>query len=214
MSSSAEYTALLGLVGAALAGAGPVKVLGVESTASAAAGVRTGRGLTTYYVRTRLDALDVTLVGAGREFEGPSTGDDIVELTRDAAGPREIAFRSVDRGRPGQVVETVARLDLRDPGNRVAAARLLSLRLPWPGDVRRELRTVMARAVRQGIVERAVYDERDDSAGLELGAKLGIALGVDAGEVDVDRTLVAASAWTEGSRERERADCGVAAAGA
>jgi hypothetical protein len=202
------------LSGGASASAGPVKVLGVESTASAAAGVRTGRGLTTYYVRTRLDALDVTLVGAGGEFEGPSTGDDVVELTRDAAGPREIAFRTVERGRPGQVVETVARLDLRDPGNRAAAARLLSLRLPWPPDVLRELRTVVARAVRQGIVERAVYGERDDSVGLELGAKLGIALGVDANEVDVDRTLVAASAWAEGSRERERADCGVTAAGA
>jgi hypothetical protein len=203
------------LTGGASAGVGPVRVLGVESTAQAAAGVRAGRGMTTYYVRTRLDAVDATLFGAGRAYEGPSTGDDFVELTRDAAGPREIAFRTVERGaRAGQVVETVARLDLRDPGNRAAAARLLSLRLPWPSDVHRELRTVVARAVRSGTVERAVYDVRDGSEQIELSAKLGVALGVDAHEVDVDRRLVAASAWTQGSRERERADCGVTAAGA
>ena len=215
-----EPTWRFGDAGAVLAGggsvsAGPVKVLGVESTAQAAAGVRAGRGLTTYYVRTRLDALEATVLAPGSpRFEGPSTGDDIVELTRDAAGPREIAFRTVKRGsRDGQVVETVARLDLRDPGNRAAADRLLSLRLPWPPGVARDLRTVVARAVRTGIVERAVYDVRDGSDELELSAKLGLALGVDANEVDIDRRLVAASAWTPGSRERERADCGVTAAG-
>ena len=69
-----------------------------------------------------------------------------------------------------------------------------------------------ARAVRTGIVERAVYDVRDGSDEIELSAKLGLALGVDANEVDVDRRLVAASAWTQGSRERERADCGVTTA--
>ena len=215
-----EPTWRFGDAGAVLAGgvstnAGPVKVLGVESTAQAAAGVRAGRGLTTYYVRARLDTLDAKAMGPGSpRLDGPSTGDAIVELTRDAAGPREIAFRTVKSGaRPGQVVETVARLDLRDAGNRAAADRLLSLRLPWPPSVHRDLRATVARAVRSGIVERAVYDVRDGSEEIELSAKLGVALGVDANEVDVDRRLVAASAWTEGSRERERADCGVSAAG-
>ena len=110
------------------------------------------------------------------------------------------------------MVETVARLDLRDAGNRAAADRLLSLRLPWPPAVAGDLRTLVKRAVRTGLVERAVYDVRDDSDEIELSAKLGLALGVDASEVDVDRRLVAASAWTQGSRERERADCGVTAA--
>jgi hypothetical protein len=65
------------------------------------------------------------------------------------------------------------------------------------------------RSVRSGIVERAVYDVRDRSNGLELSAKLGLALGVDTEEVDVDRRLVAATAWTNGSPARVRADCGV-----
>jgi hypothetical protein len=186
-----------------------------EATARAAAGARVGRGRTTYYVRTRADAFagGVSLPGVDAEVEGPSTGDSIVELTRDAAGPREIAFRRVQRGaRPDQIVETVARLDLRDPANRAAAEPLLRLGLPWPPAVARELQTLVARSVRRGIVERAVYDVDDDSEGVELGASLGLSLGVDASEVDVDRRLVAAQAWTEGSRARERADCGVTAA--
>jgi hypothetical protein len=200
------------LAGEASGGVGPVKVLGVESSAQATAGVRTGRGLTTYYVQTRLDALEASLLAPSVRIEGPSTGDGIVELTRDAAGPREIAFRTVKPGTRGQVVETVARLDLRDAGSRAAADRLLSLRLPWPPAVAGDLRTLVRRAVRTGIVERAVYDVRDGSDEIELNAKLGLALGVDASEVDIDRRLVAASAWTQGSRERERADCGVTAA--
>jgi len=107
------------------------------------------------------------------------------------------------------VVETVARLDLRDAGNRAAAEPLLSLRLPWPPAAARELRTLVARSVRSGIVERAVYDVDDGSAGIELNARFGLALGMDASEVEIDRRLVAATAWTNGSRARERADCGV-----
>jgi hypothetical protein len=115
--------------------------------------------------------------------------------------------------RGGQVVETVARLDLREPANRAAAEPLLSRRLPWPPAVTRELRTLVRRAVTTGIVERAVYDVRDGSAEVKLAAKLGLVLGVDGKEVEIDRRLVAASAWTHGSRERERADCGVTGTG-
>jgi hypothetical protein len=198
------------LGGEASAGIGPVKVLGIESSAQMTAGVRTGRGLTTYYVKARVDALEAAAPGA--RLQGPTTGDGVVEVTRDTAGPREIAFRTVEPGTSGQLVETVARLDLRDAGNRAAADRLLSLRLPWPPAVHADLRTLVRRAVRTGVVERAVYDVRDGSDEIALNARFGLALGVDANEVDVDRRLVAASAWTQGSRERERADCGVTAA--
>lgn len=194
------------------AGIGPLTLTEFEATARAAAGARVGRGLTTYYVRTRADSFagGISLPGVDAGVAGPSTGDSIVEVTRDRGGPREIAFRRVQRGsRDGQVVETVARLDLRDPGNRAAAEPLLALRLPWPPAVATELRVLVARAVRSGIVERAVYVVDDDSEGVELGASLGVAVGVDASETELDRRLVAAQAWTEGSRARERADCGV-----
>jgi hypothetical protein len=68
---------------------------------------------------------------------------------------------------------------------------------------------LVARAVRSGIVERAVYDVDDDSEGVELSASLGVSIGVDASETELDRRLVSAQAWTDGSRARERADCGV-----
>ncbi len=72
------------------------------------------------------------------------------------------------------------------------------------------IRTAMASStVRSGIVERAVYDVVDQSDGVEVGASLGLSVGMKASEVDVDRRLVAAHAWTQGSPARERADCGV-----
>jgi Flp pilus assembly pilin Flp len=196
------------------AGAAGIELTALESTAEAASGVRVGRGLTTYYVRARFDVLDAraTVPGASVRFDGPPGQGAVVELTRDAAGLRELAFRTVGAGaRGGQVVETVARLDLRDAANRAAAEPLLARRLPWPPAVARELRALVRRAAATGIVERAVYDVRDDSQELKLAAKLGVVLGVDGEEVSIDRRLVAASAWTGGSRERERADCGVTA---
>jgi hypothetical protein len=194
------------------AGLGPLTLTEFEATVRMASGARVGRGLTTYYVRTRADSFagGISLPGVDATVEGPSTGDSIVEVTRDRGGPRDIAFRRLQRGaRGGQVVETVARLDLRDPANRLAAEPLLALRLPWSRAVARELRVLVARAARSGIVERAVYDVDDDSAGVELGVSLGASIGVDASETSLDRRLVAAQAWTGGSRARERADCGV-----
>ena len=205
------------LSGAADAGGGGFELTVLESTAAASAGVRAGRGMTTYYLRTRVDAFDAgaSIPGVGLRIDGAPDRAAIVELTRDAAGLRELAFRTAGPGvRGGQAVETVARLDLRDPANRAAAEPLLARRLPWPPAVTRELRALVRRAIAVGVVERAVYDVRDGSDQLKLVAKLGLALGVDGREVEIDRRLVAASAWTNGSRERRRADCGVAAAGA
>jgi hypothetical protein len=215
-----EPTWRFGDAGAALnagaeAGVGGVELTGLETTAEAAGGVRVGRGLTTYYVRTRYDLLDgrAWVPGAGARLGGPPAHGAIVELTRDRAGVRELAFRSVGPGASaGQVVETVARLDLRDAANRAAAAPLLAHRLPWPPAVASELWALLLRTVSTGVVERAVYDVRDGSQELELAAKFGLALGVEGNEVKLDRRLVAASAWTHGSRERAREDCGVTAA--
>jgi Flp pilus assembly pilin Flp len=205
------------VAGEAGAGVAGMQLTGLEATAEAAAGMRVGRGRTTYYVRSRVDALDVRVwaPGATARVDGPAARETVVELTRDAGGVRELAFRAVERGaHGGQVVETVARLDLLDPANRAAAEPLLSLRLPWPPAASRELAVLTRRAVRSGVVERAVYDVRDDSADVKLSAKVGVAMGLDAREVAVERRLVAASAWTGGGRERDRADCGVTAAAA
>ena len=69
--------------GEAEAGLGPVTLAGFEATARSAAGARVGRGLTTYYLRTRADAFagGISLPGVDARVGGPSTGDSIVELT-------------------------------------------------------------------------------------------------------------------------------------
>jgi hypothetical protein len=48
---------------------------------------------------------------------------------------------------------------------------------------------------------------REDAHELDVELRLGVALGIDIERVDVERRLLEASAWTPGSRERERVDC-------
>jgi hypothetical protein len=132
----------------------------------------------------------------------------LIALTRDEGGLKELAFRTVAEGtQPGDVTETTARLDLRDPANRAVADRLLRVRLPWPPSVARDLRAVVRRAVTHGTVERAVYAVEDHSHELVAAARLALELGIEAESVDVARRLVDAVAWTRGSPERRRADC-------
>ena len=106
----------------------------------------------------------------------------MAEYTRDGGGPRELAFRVTAPGaREHQVVETVARLDLRVPANRAVAERLLRHRAPWPPAVARDLREAIRHAVRAGTVERSVYAVEDGSRSLELAARLGAEVGIEAG---------------------------------
>jgi hypothetical protein len=70
-----------------------------------------------------------------------------------------------------------------------------------------DLRAAILQAVRTGTVERSVYAVEDESRSVELAARLGAEVGLEAGYAKVDRTLVEASAWTAGSAERAREDC-------
>ena len=132
----------------------------------------------------------------------------VAEYTRDRSGPRELAFRVTERGvRANEVVETVARMDLREHANREVAMRLLRRRAPWPPAVAEDLRAAVRRAVQAGTVERSVYAVEDGSRSFELAARAGAELGLEAGYSKVDRRLVEASARTGGSQERAREDC-------
>ena len=197
------------LTAAAHAKVGGVTITVVEATAEGAAGARVGRGLRTLYVRAKLDSrAKAWLPGDAAEAHGPSTGETMTEITSDADGVREIGFRSAKRGpRPGQVTEWVGRLDLRDPANRAIAEPLLARRLPWGPGVLSDLRAVALRTAQVGTVERAVYAVRDESKDFDVGVRLGISFGVAHDKVDVEKRLVAASAWTPGSQERVREDC-------
>jgi Flp pilus assembly pilin Flp len=186
---------------------GIVTLAGAEASAQGAAGARIGRGQTTLYIRARLDAGVKAWTPDGARISGPTTGDMVVEVTLEGDEAREIAFRRLGAdAAAGRVVDTVARLDLRDPANRAAAARLLAHAPPWH-TAPRELRAVLALAVQRGTVERAVYDVRDESGSVEVAARLGAELGLDVSKVRIERRLVDASAWIGGSRERLREDC-------
>jgi hypothetical protein len=182
------------LTGGADMTVGGSTLAGVEASARTAEGARVGRGRTTLYTRTRLgSALELP---GGSGVGGPTSGDVMTEVTLVGDEPREIAFRTVGRSAGGgRVADTVARLDLRDPAMRAAA------------DAAPDLPSLIRLAVQRGVVERAVYDVRDDSRELELAVRIGAQLGVDASQVRVQRRLVSASAWTRGSQERVREDC-------
>jgi hypothetical protein len=201
---------LAGSIGAArgfLGSRAAVDVAGIEASAHAAAGVRTGRGAATLYFRAGFTGLEA-VQGGRRTGLGGGSGPVLVEYTRDAGGPRELAFRVAERGRDaGEVVETTARLDLRVPENRAVAARLLRLRAPWPPAVHDDMRAVVRRAVTAGVVERSVYAVRDAGREISAAVRLGAELGVHLRRADVSRRLVGATAWTGGSGPRERADC-------
>jgi hypothetical protein len=190
-----------GEVGAWLQG---IRLAGVHAGAGIAAGARIGRGQTTLYMRGRLDTgATVWAPQSQAELTGPG-GQVMIELTFAGTDAREIAFRTARRGAGGrQVVDTVARLDLRDPRNRAAAGTVLESGVLAPP----RLLALMRYAAAHGTVERAVYDVRDSSTSFALAVKLVAELGLEDKDVDVERTLVAASAWTHGSQERLREDC-------
>ena len=180
---------------------------GIEVEAESAVGARIARGSTTLYLRAEATGPRTTGVLSGLLGSGPR-GPMVAEYTRDRGGPRELAFRVTARGaREHRVVETVARLDLRVPANRAVAERLLRHRAPWPPAAARDLREAIRHAVRAGTVERSVFAVEDGSKSLEIAARLGAEIGLEAGYAKVDRRLVAASAWTAGSTERAREDC-------
>jgi hypothetical protein len=183
------------------------RAAGIDVEARSAIGARIGRGTTTLYLRAQTQGPRTTGALAGLIGASPA-GPVIAEYTLDRDGPRELAFRVTARGtREHQVVETVARMDLRVPANRAVAERLLRHRAPWPPAVARDLREAVGHAVRAGTVERSVYAVEDDSRSLDLAARFGAEIGVEAGLAKVDRRLVEASAWTAGSPERAREDC-------
>jgi len=180
---------------------------GVEISAESAAGARVGRGVTTLYLRSETSGPQ--LEDPFGQGVGPRAGGPVMaEYTLDRSGPRELAFRAAGPGaRPGELVETVARLDLRDASNRAVAARLLRRRAPWPPSVLEDLRAVIRHTVAVGTVERSVYAVSDQSSDFALAGRLGVELGLELDRTKVDRRLVSATAWTGGSRARAREDC-------
>ena len=166
-------------------------VAGVEASAEAALGTRVGRGRTTIYIRSGGGRARGSPTRSGTRSASGSAGPVVAEYTRDRGGPRELAFRVTAPGaEDGEVVETVARLDLRVPANRAVAERVLRIRAPWPPAMREDLRAVIRHTAAVGTVERSVYAVDDDSIDLALAGRLGAELGIEGGRTKVDRRLV------------------------
>ena len=189
-------------VGAAVAGH---TLGGVAAAADLGAGARMGRdGAVTVLLdagyhgpRAFLPETGTRDAGAGRVF---------AEYTWDRHGPRDLVLRSATTNAE-RLVKWSARMDLHRPANRAAAGPLLHAKVPWPPAAIRHAEAVLAQARRTGTVERAVSLIEDRSRHFDAGARLGLALGVDVQRVEVDRRLLSATAWTNGSRARERFDC-------
>jgi hypothetical protein len=188
-------------LGAAVAGH---TLTGIATVVDGAAGARVARdGTVTVYFKAQLQRPGPSgdlVWGAG----GNAT-NLLAELTLAHGAPRALAFHRVEASGGGsRLVETVGRLDLRDPANRAAAGRLLRLKPPWPPA---EVAALLRRTAQRGTIERSTYAVHDHSTSFDMSVKLGEELGLQATLTRTERRLVGASAWTQGSRERARFDC-------
>ena len=166
---------------------------------SLAAGVRTGRGQRTLFLRAALDDLGALadLPGVG---EAPRWRDIVIEHTSDGSGPRELAFHLSGPGHgSGTVLRVTGRLDLRDPANAAVARSLLRLRVP-------DLEALVERTRAAGTVETELLGVRSGTRGHDVSLPLIKGLGLRSLEHEHAARLLAARAWV-GGRELARADC-------
>jgi hypothetical protein len=127
----------------------------------------------------------------------------IADLTWERGTVRELALRAVSSS-GGRLEEFAARLDLRDPGNRAVAARLLRR----PGaSTSADMRALTARMRSHGVIEYSAYSVRERRRGFSIAARLGVAVGLSHRRVWSERQLVDAVAWLRGGPPQRRFDC-------
>jgi hypothetical protein len=188
----------------ALRGAG-VDAGGVEASVRGAAGIRKGPGAAfTVYHEAVLKGPDVKLLG--RDVAGHGTIRLMVEATYVGGKPIQLAFRDVEPG-SNRVTETLERLDLRLPGNRMIAEPFLGLKAPWPRDYVTAVRRALEWIETEGTIERATYRVDDTSRSFGATFKWGQELGFSHTNTRVKQRLEAASAKVPGSKRRDRFDC-------
>lgn len=190
-------------------GRGGGRLVGGSGSVQMAVGVKhSSDGSLTTYSRMTLERGEVSvpfltpLLAAGRN-------DWIVELTREEGGGfRELVLRDTTIALGGQrVTETIARLDLRDPGNLAAARPFLDAPIPWtlPGGSTKQ--AVLDRIASHGAVERLTSTVEDRSRGVSASIRLGAKLSLSAKKVKILRRLVEATAVVGGGLVGRRLDC-------
>jgi len=175
---------------------------GVRASADAAIGLRSDGARRTLTLDAGID--DPRLFADFPGFpSGPGTRRSwVADVSWEHGAARELALRTaVADG--DRVEEYSARLDLRDAGNRAAAARLLHPGASTPGDVG----ALVDRVKRHGLVERDSYAYGEQRRGFVAAGRLGIALGIAHQRVSSERRLIDAVAWVDGGPPQRRFDC-------
>jgi hypothetical protein len=199
---------MMGSIGEAIGGKAALdrlQLFGITASAEGALGARIASGAVTLYGRLALDG-DVSVPFFG-SVAGNGREEWLAEYTFGRDGPRELAFRRLDATAHGdRSVDTLMRLDLRDPANRAVAQPLLDTRLPWPPSIRPRVDAVLRRIGTHGTVERTVFEVADDSIGASGSVRGPWKFGASGKLIRVHKRLVEATARTGGA-ERERFDC-------
>ena len=152
---------------------------GFEATAGAGGRRAAGRGQTTSTcARGRRGRRRHRRCRAWARRRGPPAGASISSTRTDGGGPRELVFRTCAGPRADEAVETVARLDLRDPANRAGpsgcCARPPTARRAG-APARCASRERRARGLRRATTARRV----------RARGKLGLVVGVDGSETEL-----------------------------
>jgi hypothetical protein len=200
---SAE-TGLEAALQVALRGAG-VEAGGVEASGRVGGGVRKGPGESvTVYNELVLEGPDAKLLGSG--VAGRGTARLMVEALYVGGRPIQLAFRALEP-HGERVTETLERLDLRSPGNRMIAEPFLGVKAPWPQDYSTAVHRALDWIATEGTIERATYRVADDSRSLGFVVKAGQELGFTHTSTYVKQRLEQASAKVPGAPFRDRFDC-------
>ena len=198
--ASAQVGATVGYGNVALSG------IGVSATGSLGLGARLTRDhLVTLYLRASLLGPEVSLPLL--QTPGRGRTDLVAEYTFGRDGPRSLVLRrAVPSRNNSRLTETVATLDLTQPGNWAVAAPVIA-RLRTPSGARADLRALVDRIRVAGTTQRYVSTVNDSTTGASLAFGEGLKFGVSASRIQIRRRLVDARAWTPGSAARARADC-------
>jgi hypothetical protein len=153
---------------------------------------------------TRSYALGASVSGAiSRAIPQLATARSVVAELHDGS-PRRLVLRSASTG-AGQTTETVATLPLDRAGDAQLALKLIA-HAAAPVIAPLAAREFTARVAARGSVERHTYEEVQDHSGFDVGAKLGLELGLGRDVESTTRRLVAADV-TSGGRTLDRVVC-------
>jgi hypothetical protein len=175
---------------------------GLTTSAGSAIGLRSEGALKTLTLDLGVDDPRFAVDLPGFPAAGGKRRSWIADVTFEGSAVREIALRAA-LGSAERLEEYTARLDLRDPGNRAVAVRLLH-----PGrSTLADLRALAARIRTHGVVEYHDYAVSERRRGFSLASKLGLALGLTHHRIASERRLVDAVAWIRGGPPLRRFDC-------